>query len=64
MFTGIVQAIGTLKAMTKKGRGFEIIMEVGEDFDLKNKVELGDSVAHNGVCCKKRQCSIYRCRGL
>ena len=47
MFTGIVQAIGTLKAMTKKGRGFEIIMEVGEDFDLKNKVELGD---HNGVC--------------
>lgn len=50
MFTGIVQAIGTLKAMTKKGRGFEIIMEVGEDFDLKNKVELGDSVAHNGVC--------------
>ena len=50
MFTGIVQAIGTLKAMTKKGRGFEIIMEVNEDFDLKNKVELGDSVAHNGVC--------------
>src|SRR5574344_2163709 len=50
MFTGIVQAIGTLKAMTKKGRGFEIIMEVGDDFDLKNKVELGDSVAHNGVC--------------
>ena len=46
MFTGIVQAIGTLKAMTKKGRGFEIIMEVGEDFDLINKVELGDSVAH------------------
>ena len=50
MFTGIVQTVGTLKNMNKRGNGFEILMETNPSFEFSKKVQIGDSVAHNGVC--------------
>lgn len=50
MFTGIVEAVGTLKALKKHGHGYEILVETPESFKLKERVRLGDSIANNGVC--------------
>lgn len=50
MFTGIVEAVGTLKALKKHGHGYEILVETPESFKLKERVKLGDSIANNGVC--------------
>ena len=50
MFTGIVEAVGTLEAMTAHGRGYEIIVKTPSSFLLKQRVKLGDSIANNGVC--------------
>lgn len=50
MFTGIVEAVGTLKALKKHGHGYEILVETPESFRLKERVKLGDSIANNGVC--------------
>ncbi|MBI5020985.1 MAG: riboflavin synthase [Ignavibacteriales bacterium] len=47
MFTGIIEEIGNIKSIAKKGRG--LLIEV--DAPLSNKeIKLGDSVAVNGVC--------------
>ena len=50
MFTGIVEAVGSLKALKKHGHGYEILVETPESFKLKERVRLGDSIANNGVC--------------
>ncbi len=50
MFTGIVESVGTLKSLSKRGNGYEIVVETAESFRLKDRVQLGDSVANNGVC--------------
>lgn len=50
MFTGIVQAVGTLKSMTKRGRGYVIMVDAPENFIKNNTIALGDSIANNGVC--------------
>lgn len=50
MFTGIVQAVGTLKSMTKRGRGYVIMVDAPESFIKNNTIALGDSIANNGVC--------------
>jgi riboflavin synthase len=50
MFTGIVEAVGTLKALKKHGRGFEVLVETPHSFGLADRVKLGDSIANNGVC--------------
>ncbi|NLK84580.1 MAG: riboflavin synthase [Aeromonadales bacterium] len=50
MFTGIVQTVGTLKALKKRGNGYEILMQAPSLFAQKGNVALGDSIAHNGVC--------------
>lgn len=50
MFTGIVEAVGTLKALKKHGHGYEILVETPDSFKLKERVKLGDSIANNGVC--------------
>jgi len=48
MFTGIVEAIGQVAAITPKGADYRITLETGQ-LDLAD-VKLGDSIAVNGVC--------------
>lgn len=48
MFTGIVEAVGTLTAITPKGEDISVTVEVGK-LDMSD-VKLGDSIATNGVC--------------
>ncbi|MBY6198916.1 riboflavin synthase [Vibrio hangzhouensis] len=48
MFTGIIEAVGTLKAITPKGEDISVHVEVGK-LDMSD-VKLGDSIATNGVC--------------
>lgn len=48
MFTGIIQAIGSLKSLTPRGGDQRIVVQVGK-LDMTN-VQLGDSIAVNGVC--------------
>ena len=48
MFTGIIEAVGTLTAITPKGEDISITVETGQ-LDMSD-VKLGDSIATNGVC--------------
>ncbi|AYF88681.1 riboflavin synthase [Pseudomonas sp. DY-1] len=48
MFTGIIEAIGTIRAITPKGGDVRVLVETGK-LDLGD-VKLGDSIAVNGVC--------------
>lgn len=48
MFTGIIQAVGTVTSLEKKGGDLRVhISSAGLDW---SDVELGDSIAANGVC--------------
>lgn len=48
MFTGIIQAVGELREVLPRAGGISIIVATeGLDFD---DVQLGDSIAVNGVC--------------
>ena len=48
MFTGIIEAIGTIEAITPKGQDISLTVAAGK-LDLAD-VKLGDSIATNGVC--------------
>ncbi|MFM2616285.1 riboflavin synthase [Vibrio alginolyticus] len=48
MFTGIVEAVGKLAAITPKGEDITVTVETGT-LDMSD-VKLGDSIATNGVC--------------
>lgn len=48
MFTGIIQAVGTLRALEKKGADARLRIDTGA-LDLSG-VQLGDSIAVSGVC--------------
>ncbi|RCS72751.1 riboflavin synthase [Vibrio casei] len=48
MFTGIVEAVGTISAIIPKGEDVTITVDVGK-LDMSD-VHLGDSIATNGVC--------------
>lgn len=48
MFTGIIEAIGSIRALTPKGGDVRVYVETGK-LDLDD-VKLGDSIAVNGVC--------------
>ncbi len=48
MFTGIIEAIGTISAITPKGKDISLTVHTGK-LDLSD-VNLGDSIATNGVC--------------
>ncbi|WP_194437495.1 riboflavin synthase [Vibrio fluminensis] len=48
MFTGIVEAVGTLTAITPKGEDISVTVDSGK-LDMRD-VKLGDSIATNGVC--------------
>lgn len=55
MFTGIIEAVGTLTAIQQKGEDISITVEVGK-LDMAD-VKLGDSIATNGVCLTVTHCS-------
>jgi len=48
MFTGIIEALGKLTAITAKGEDISITVDTGK-LDMSD-VKLGDSIATNGVC--------------
>jgi len=48
MFTGIIEAIGTVRALTPKGGDVRVYVQTGK-LDLGD-VKLGDSIAVNGIC--------------
>lgn len=48
MFTGIIEALGTIRALSPKGGDVRVYVETGK-LDLGD-VKLGDSIAVNGVC--------------
>lgn len=48
MFTGIIEAIGSIHAMTPKGGDVRVHVATGK-LDLAD-VKLGDSIAVNGIC--------------
>ncbi len=48
MFTGIIEAIGSIRAMTPKGGDVRVHVATGR-LDLAD-VKLGDSIAVNGIC--------------
>ncbi len=48
MFTGIIEALGTIRALSPKGGDVRVYVETGK-LDLAD-VKLGDSIAVNGVC--------------
>ncbi|WP_318421522.1 riboflavin synthase [Photobacterium leiognathi] len=48
MFTGIIEATGTITALTPKGADISVTVDSG-NLDLAD-VKLGDSIATNGVC--------------
>ncbi|WP_108649812.1 riboflavin synthase [Dongshaea marina] len=48
MFTGIIEAVGQLRAIHKKGSDYSVQIDTAA-LDLSD-VKLGDSIATNGVC--------------
>lgn len=50
MFTGIVEAVGTVLSAERKGTGAVIRIATPESFNLQGRVRIGDSIATNGVC--------------
>ena len=48
MFTGIIESIGNIRALTPKGGDIRVSIDTGK-LDLSD-VKLGDSIAINGVC--------------
>ncbi len=47
MFTGIIEGLGTIKAVLSKGKGS--VFTIDSDFVLDN-TKIGDSIAVNGAC--------------
>lgn len=48
MFTGIIQRVGSVRAITARGGDVEMFFDVGMGF--LDGVQLGDSIAVNGCC--------------
>lgn len=48
MFTGIIEAVGTIRAIQDRGGDAQVLVETG-CLDLDD-VKLGDSIAVNGIC--------------
>ena len=48
MFTGIIEAVGTIKAININEQGARLVVGCGK-LDMSD-VHLGDSIATNGIC--------------
>lgn len=55
MYTGIVEAVGQLARIEKRGSGARIKIMTPPAFDCAHRVKTGDSVAANGVCVTATQ---------
>ncbi len=49
MFTGIVESKGVLQSISRVGKGAHLRVRTAPEF-IKGRVNLGDSIATNGVC--------------
>jgi len=47
MFTGLIESVGTLRSIQRRGASARLAVELGS---LTENMKLGDSVAVNGVC--------------
>ncbi len=47
MFTGLIESIGTIRSLQRRGNSAALAVELGT---LADTMQLGDSVAINGVC--------------
>lgn len=54
MFTGIIQAVGSIRKLTPRGSDAQLVIATG-DLDMSD-VALGDSIAVNGVCLTAVAC--------
>ncbi|QLE84745.1 MULTISPECIES: riboflavin synthase [Shewanella] len=54
MFTGIIESIGTLRKIERRGEDIRLTVSSGK-LDLSD-VKLGDSIATNGVCLTVVEC--------
>jgi len=54
MFTGIIESVGTLRKIERRGNDIRLTVGSGK-LDLSD-VKLGDSIATNGVCLTVVQC--------
>ena len=50
MYTGMIEAVGTLGHITRKGAGAQVLVLTPPSFAASTRVKVGDSVAANGVC--------------
>ncbi len=50
MYTGIIEAVGTLARLERRGRGAFVTVLTPPQFKAASRVHIGDSVAANGVC--------------
>ncbi len=48
MFTGLIERLGKVRLVERRAMGLSLALEVDEPFD--SELELGESVAVNGVC--------------
>ena len=48
MFTGIIEAVGTIKAININAQGARLVIATNS-LDMSD-VNLGDSIATNGIC--------------
>lgn len=47
MFTGIIESMGTVKRITRKGEDVQLFLDTSMNLD---DIKIGDSIAVNGVC--------------
>lgn len=46
MFTGIIETLGTIKALEKEGENIHVTVQS----DITNELKIDQSVSHNGIC--------------
>ena len=51
MFTGLIQAKGTVRGITATGDGARLLVDLGDLPGTRGPFRLGDSIALSGVCC-------------
>src|SRR3954466_3446466 len=56
MFTGLIQEVGTVKAVSRRGEGRRLLVNAGK---LAAELKTGDSVAVSGVCLTALEITTY-----
>src|SRR5438874_1318079 len=59
MFTGLVEALGTVRRVVSTGAGKDLVLAAP---GLANELALGESVAINGACLTVVECDADTCR--